>query len=276
MRVAVSQIDITLGDLDGNCHKILANMQRARDEGVALVVFPECALSGYLFSSPGDARRAAIGRNDQRLTSIACLADTLGLFVVVGFIEVEGEQLFNTAAFFGRDGFSQFYRKTHLPHIGVDRFATPGDSGFIVHATALGRIGICICYDQSFPESARILALRGAQLIVLITNWAENARDVCNILTNARALENRVFYLAANRVGVESGMRFIGKSKIIDCFGKTLVEGSEGQEDFIQSTLDLTLADQKRVVVVPGEYEVDRINDRRPETYGALTEPARR
>jgi predicted amidohydrolase len=164
------------------------------------------------------------------------------------------------------------YRKTHLPHLGVDRFVAPGDAPLDVYDTAIGRIGLNICFDVRFPEPARVLALNGADLIALPTNWPEGAESAPDYLVNARAIENRVTYVAVDREGAERGFRFIGRSKIVDYRGQTLAEASPDREAIIYDTLDLELARDKHVVVTPGEYELPLFTGRRPELYAALVE----
>jgi predicted amidohydrolase len=166
------------------------------------------------------------------------------------------------------------YRKLHLPFLGCDRFAAPGDLPLAVADTPLGRIGLSICYDGSFPESARVLKLRGAQLIVLPTNWPEAATISRAYQSIVRAFENHVHYAACNRVGSEGGFRFPGDSKIVDCTGRVVAQSGDG-EALLLAELDLPAADVNRIVNVPGKYELDRIAHRRPEHYGAIVEPRR-
>jgi predicted amidohydrolase len=162
------------------------------------------------------------------------------------------------------------YRKVHLPCLGIDRFTTPGDRPFAIHDLGGLRVGINICYDGSFPESARVLTLLGADLVVLPTNWPSGARGAVKLCA-ARALENHIYYAAVNRAGEERGFRFIGRSQVLDFDGETLAEAGEGEE-IILAEIDPERARQKRVVKIPGEHEVDRVGDRRPEMYGPLCE----
>src|SRR5205814_1216827 len=134
----------------------------------------------------------------------------LGVWAVVGLLESDGVKLFNAAALVGPTGFVAGYRKVHLPFVGADRFTTPGDRPFAVHDLGGLRVGMTICYDGSFPEAGRVLALAGADLIVLPTNWPTQGERSARLLTPARALENRVYFAAVDRVGEERGYRFIG------------------------------------------------------------------
>jgi predicted amidohydrolase len=189
-------------------------------------------------------------------------------------IERDGEHCFNTALLIGPEGIALKYRKLHLPFLGCDRFVTPGDLPLCVATTALGRIGLSICYDGSFPESARVLKLRGAQLIVLPTNWPAQATISRAVQSVVRAFENHVNYAACNRVGREGGFDFPGGSQVVDFTGRVLAQGEAG-EQLLLADLDLEAADRNRIVNVPGQYELDRIAHRRPEFYGEIVRPTR-
>jgi predicted amidohydrolase len=117
--------------------------------------------------------------------------------------------------------------------------------------------------------------LRGADLIVLPTNWPTGAMSSAKYLVPARALENQVYYAAVNRVGQERGFRFIGRSRIIDFRGETLAASDDEQPTILYADIDPAQARNKHVVHIPGEYELHRTAHRRPEMYGALVEPIR-
>jgi predicted amidohydrolase len=191
------------------------------------------------------------------------------IHLVVGLVEKAGEQCFNTALLLSAQGIALHYRKLHLPFLGCDRFVTPGNLPLNVATTPLGRIGLSICYDGSFPESARVLKLGGAQLIVLPTNWPEASTISRTHQSIVRAFENHLNYAACNRVGSEGGFRFPGGSQIVDFNGAVLAQGDENEAMLI-AELDLPGADRNRIVNVPGKYELDRIAHRRPEHYGAI------
>src|SRR5204863_4068860 len=206
--------------------------------------------------------------------AIARACGETGGYVVAGFIEADGDSYYNAAMLVGPDGVVGNYRKAHLPFIGIDRFLTPGDRQFQVHELPFGKIGLNICYDISFPEAARALKLLGAELVALITNWPTAAWRSPEFVANTRALENHLFYAATDRVGTERGWNFIGRSKVVDCNGDTLAEAGAQDEELLVVAIDFQEANHNRIVNVPGSYEVDRINDRRPELYGVISEPA--
>jgi predicted amidohydrolase len=130
-----------------------------------------------------------------------------------------------------------------------------------------------ICYDGGFPEPARCLALLGADLIVLPTNWPPGAESAAQYAINTRAMENTVYYAAVNRVGVERGVAFIGQSRICDPLGKTIVTSSGTEEVILYADINPARSRAKHLIRRPNENEVDRIADRRPEMYRKIVEP---
>ena len=127
-----------------------------------------------------------------------------------------------------------------------------------------------ICYAGAFPESARLLALAGADLVVLPTNWPPGAEEFASYAINTRALENAMYYLSADRVGEERGFRFIGLSRICDVHGRNLAEADGESEMVLTAAIDPVQARRKRIDRVPGKHWIDRMADRRPELYGPL------
>jgi len=270
VRAAAVQMDIRLGEVQANLLRVLELLEEAAGGGAQLVVFPECALSGYCFESLEEARAAAISAgHSEHLRRFAARCAELGVVGVLGFIEA-GAGCFNSAIVAGEAPGSLFlYRKTHLPVLGFDRFATPGNA-LGVAETSWGRLGVLICYDVRFPEAARVLALKGADVIALPTNWPVGAESSPDFLTRARAWENRVFLVAANRVGVERGRRFIGRSQIVAPGGEVLCEAGPDEEAILHADLDLGQARRKRIVYEPGAWELDVIGGRRPDLYAPL------
>jgi 5-aminopentanamidase len=268
--VAGVQMDPKLADPAGNLSRIVDSMDTAARAGAKLVVFPEAAISGYVFHSLEEAIPVAETIPGPSTDAIAEACRRLKVHVAVGLLEKDGDRCYNASALIGPEGLIGKYRKLHLPFLGVDRFVDRGDLAPKVYDTALGKIGLAICYDLDFPEYTRVLALLGAQLIVTVTNWPDDIEFVPDHLVQTRARENVVNHVAVNRAGVERGVQFIGRSKIVDTQGRTLVEGRHFDEDIILADVDMAAADQKRKVVIPGELETDMLADRRPEFYGLL------
>ena len=276
MRIALAQSDVAFGDVDFNLAHLRERVAAAAHGGAELVVFPECFLTGYAFTSAADVQRVALEVPGPVTGELVKVAQEKRVHLVVGLIEraVGGERCFNTALLVGPDGIALHYRKLHLPVLGCDRFVAPGDLPLSVATTPLGRIGLSICYDGSFPETARVLKLRGAQLIVLPTNWPEQATVSRRFQSMVCVFENYVNYVVCNWIGSEGGFKFFGGSQGVDFSGHIVLQGGDGAE-LLFADLDLARADDNKVVLVAGEYELDRIAHRRPEHYGALVEPLR-
>ena len=270
MRVAVAQLEPKLGEKERNLEAILARLEEAAAAGAELIVLPECAIPGYMWDSAEEALPFAEEIPGPSTETLEEACRRLGMHAVCGLIERVGDVIHNAAVLVGPDGLVGTYRKTHLPFLGVDRFAVPGDE-LAVHDTPIGRIGIEICYDLRFPEATRTLALRGADLIAHPTNFPMAARVQTELITVARAAENRVFLLTANRVGKERWAEFCGWSQIVDPYGRRLAEADGTEETLLVSDVDLEQARDKDYVI-PGDYELYLFGDRRPELYGALVE----
>lgn len=271
IRVAVAQTDPHLGQNAHNLGVVLEAVREAAENGAQLIVFPECAISGYGFDDLATARLAAEPIPGPTTGALAAICAKLGVYAVVGLLERAGEAVYNTAVLVGPEGLVGSYRKLHLPYLGVDRFATPGDRPFQVWRTAIGHIGIAICYDLRFPEALRVLGILGADIIALPTNWPETSELMPEYVTRTRALENRVYLLACNRVGEESGFRFFGRSQVVGTSGKVYVETGDRPE-IAYADIEPERARQKRIIIRPDAFEMDTVGDRRPEFYGPLAE----
>ena len=270
--IACAQIDCILGEPHINLSKIISSIRSAAERDAKLVMFPECALTGYAYSSLDEAIPFAEKIDGPSAQAIAQVCGETGAYAVVGFIEAADNKFYNAAMLVGPDGVVGGYRKVHLPFIGIDRFLSQGDRQFEVFDLPFGKIGLNICYDISFPEAARVLKLKGAELIALITNWPEASWRSPEFVANTRALENHVFFAATDRVGTERGWKFIGRSKIVDCNGDTLAEAGAEDEELLIAAIEFRQANDNHIVNVPGEYEIDRAKDRRPSHYGLITE----
>ena len=249
---------------------MLFESEAAAKKGADLIAFPECALSGYVFSSRGEALPFAESIPGASTDRLAACCKGLGVHAVVCLLEKDADRLYNVAVLIGPEGVVGKYRKNHLPFVGIDRFLDAGDKPFQVYETPIGNIGLHICYDCNFPESSRIMTLLGADILVLPTNWPEGRDKIPSFIVNARAYENRVHFVAVDRVGTERGARFLGRSKIVSALGDTLAEASSDREETIYGEVSLAESRQKHIVFKPGEFEIDIIRNRRPELYGEI------
>lgn len=274
-KIACVQMDVEIGQVTANRNHIIEKIKRTADQGANLVIFPECALTGYCFTSLEEAKTFAEPIDGESANLLAEISQKTGVHTVVGFIEKDGADYYNAAMMIEPSGHIESYRKVHLPYLGVDRFLKPGDRPLQIFDTSLGKIGMNICYDINFPEGPRVLKLAGAELYILPTNWPTGAWRTPKFMLNARAQENHFALAAVNRVGTERSWRFIGQSKIVDCMGDVIVEASEDQEEILFAEIDLQESNRNKIVNVAGSYEIDRLADRRPEFYTGIAETAK-
>jgi predicted amidohydrolase len=270
VRVAAVQMEPKLGELEANLKAILARFREAATAGARLVVFPECALTGYGFDSRAEALPYAEPIPGLSSREIASVCAELNAYAIYGLLERDGDRLFNATVLVGPTGVVGSYRKVHLPFLGIDRYVDPGDRPFAIQEVDGLRVGMHICYDGTFPETGRVLTLLGADVLVLPTNWPIQSMTTAEHLPATRAIENVVYVMAVDRVGEERGCRFAGTSSIAGPGGEILAKAGPDAEEILYAEVDPAIARRKRLVRVPGLYELDRIGDRRPGFYGPI------
>jgi 5-aminopentanamidase len=260
IRVAVVQNDPVFGAERQNVEQCLTMMQEVKAD---LYVLPELFATGYNFVDEQEVRKLAQPfQSGYTYREILKFVSQERCIAVYGFVESAGDAVYNSAAIVGYDGTMGLYRKVHL----FDReklFFAPGDLGFQVFETAIGRIGVMICFDWYFPESARTLTLKGAQIVAHPANLV---LPNCPDCMPTRCLENRVFAATANRVGTEDrgahSLHFIGKSQITSPRGAILHRASSNDAAIAAVELDVSMADDKNL----NTYN-HLLNDRRAEAY---------
>jgi len=273
VQISAVQTDVTLGDKAANLRQLIQTLAAEAQLGSRLIVFPECLLTGYCFESRDEAMQHAETIPGPSVQEIAEACRELNVFTVFGMLERCESDLFNVAVAVGPDGIVGTYRKTHLPFLGVDRFTTPGTQPYEVLELDGLRLGMLICYDGGFPEPVRALALAGADLVVLPTNWPPGAESMAEHAVCTRAMENNIYFAAVNRVGTERGFQFIGDSSICDPAGNFIQRVAGREAGIIRAEIDVSVARNKRIVRVPQKHIIDRMADRRPELYGPLCTP---
>ncbi len=251
--IAAIQMEPVFGETERNVAHTVALLEQAAAGGARLAVLPELCNSGYVFASRGEAAELAEPIPDGP-TCRAWLkaAAALDMIIVAGITEKSGAQLFNSAVLLGPNGLIGRYRKMHL-WADEALYFTPGDLGFPVFDTPLGRIGCHICYDCWFPESFRLAALQGAELVCVPTNWVPipgqdpRREAMANILVMGAAHSNSMFVAAANRIGSERGQPFIGQSLIVSHTGWPVAgPASPESEEVLLATVNLADARRKR------------------------------
>ena len=273
LKIAGVQMDVAIGKPERNLARVIDALKETSRQGARLTVFPECTLPGYCFDSLDEARPFAEPVSGPSVSRLAAACRELDAFVVCGMLEADGNSIYNTAALVGPEGLIGKYRKIHLPFLGIDRFTTHGEIPPGVWQAGPVKVGINICYDGSFPEASRVMALDGAELIVLPTNWPPAAKCFAEHTIPTRAMENHVYYMSVNRVGTERGFRFIGQSMICSPLGEVLAAADGELETILYADIDPAWARNKHLVRQAGLHEIHRFRDRRPELYGRVVVP---
>jgi predicted amidohydrolase len=267
--IVCQQLAPRIADLPANRERSVRAVAEAVDAGADVVVLPELVTSGYVFESAEEAAAVAITPEDAVFAEWAAEAARGPAVVVGGFCE-RGDDglLYNSAAVVDGSGVLGVYRKTHL----WDReklFFAPGDQAPRVFDTPAGRIGVLVCYDLEVPELTRMLALAGAELIAVPTNWplverpaGEHPPEV--LIGMAAARVNRVFVACCDRTGTERGQEWTAGTTLIDESGWVIA--TQTAEGPASAEVDLALSKDKRMT----DY-CDALGDRRPELYGPLT-----
>jgi predicted amidohydrolase len=272
--VAAFQFDPKIGEVQANLERIEAAAREAAGRGAVLVVAPEASVTGYAFDSLEEALPAARHADAVAPDRLSAVAAEAGITVIAGSLEAAGDEVHNVALIALPSGDRLRYRKLHLPFLGVDRFATPGDQPPFVFELESGlRVGVLICYDLRFPEAARVCALDGADLICLPTNWPVGVEFHPDLFAPARAAENHCYLLAADRIGEERGTRFLGRSLLVDPDGRRIAVASDTDEELLFGHVEPDAARTTHVRRRPGIHEWDTIADRRPGLYERLLAP---
>ncbi len=258
MHLAIVQTDPAFGEPAANVREALSLMEGTIAD---LFVLPELFNTGYNFTDPKEAALLAEPPTGPTFQALSGFAKKRNCFVVYGFAE-KADVPFNAAALVGPQGLVGLYRKVHLYHKETTLFA-PGDLGFPVFPLPFGNVGMMVCFDWLFPESARSLALRGADLIAHPSNLV---MPHCPDAMVTRCLENRVFSATANRIGTEDrgglSLSFIGKSEIVTPRGEILCRLGEREPGIAVREVDLMLSRRKSI----NEWN-DLFRDRKPAQY---------
>ena len=282
--IALVQISLS-GSPEQNLAKSLAWVRKAAQQGGQVICLPELYRSFY-FCQKEDSRYFDLAEplHQTSFTSFSELAKALGVVIIVPFFEKRAAGLYHNSAYIiDSDGSEAgLYRKMHIPDdpCFYEKFYfTPGDLGFKAVPTAFGKIGTLICWDQWYPEAARITALQGASVLFYPTaiGWHPHERekqgarqlDAWMTVQRGHAIANGIYVAAVNRVGVEqpekdqAGLEFWGSSFIAGPQGEILAEASTDQEEILAAEVDLDLLENVR-------QNWPFLRDRRIDSYGDI------
>ena len=276
--VAALQLDLSSDDEQANIAAVSALVEEAAAKGAQIVLPPEL-FSGPYFCKVEDEALFALARptiEHPSVKAMQVLAAKLKVAIPTSFFERDGHHYYNTLAMIDAGGeILGTYRKSHIPDgPGYEEkyYFRPGNDGFKVWDVAGTRIGVGICWDQWYPEAARVMALMGAELLFYPTAIGSEPYDAD--LDNSRmwrramlghAVSNCMPVIAANRIGTEDGQRFYGHSFITDEWGDYLAEFGAGESGVLTATIDLDRAARHRA-------GMGFFRDRRPQLYGRIAE----
>ena len=274
--VAALQLELSSHDERTNIDAVSALVEQAAGEGAQIVLPPEL-FSGPYFCKVEDETLFACARPAAEHPSVGAmqaLAGKLGVAIPTSFFERDGHHYYNTLAMIGPDGdIMGTYRKSHIPDgPGYEEkyYFRPGNDGFKVWDVFGTRIGVGVCWDQWYPEAARVMALMGAELLFYPTAIGTEPYDV-DLDTSrmwrramlGHAVSNCMPVIAANRIGAEDGQKFYGHSFVTDEWGDFLCEYGAGESGALVATIDLVRAARHRA-------GMGFFRDRRPQLYGRI------
>lgn len=262
MKIGFYQFCPVWGDPVANRTKILTRLESLKVGEVDLLVLPELSFSGYWFSDASSLLPFAQCFDEDFFSPLKELCRDKKMALVVGFAEKEEQAtplLYNSSLLILSSGELHRYRKNHL-FGGEKSLFSAGNLGFPIFEVAGVKVGLLICFDHMFPEAARTLALKGAELICHSSNLV--LTGYANITSQARALENRVYWVLANRFGQEGNLHFSGESRIVDTMGQVLVQAGDSQEELSIVEMDVELARNKELL-----GDNDLFKDRRVDCY---------
>lgn len=272
-------------DIDANIARAERLARKAADQGANVILIQELFETPY-FCIEQDVKHLALATRPEENRAIRHfrpIAKELGAVIPISFFERANQAFFNTTAMIDADGeVMGLYRKSHIPNgpgYQEKQYFSPGDTGFKVWDTRHGRIGLGICWDQWFPETARSMAVMGAELLLFPTAIGTepppapdvNSREHWQRTQQGHAAANIMPLVASNRVGIERStqnpdqvwLRFYGSSFIADHLGAKVAEAPEDQEAVITATFDL-----EEIRAYRENWGVFR--DRRPDLYGPV------
>lgn len=267
-KVAVAQLNSTPGEVETNLTRAVEAIQEAANNGAKLVVFPECYLQGYcaddLFAS------TAVPLESDVCSRLAEVAKAHDIYIVMGLARSENQfphLVYNSAAVIGPNGLIGSYDKTHLGTYMTYRegvYFAPGNH-IPVFDLPFARIGVQICYDMSFPEVNRVLALKGADLNIVLSAGPDEFRESWDALLRVRSSENAIWTVYANTVGYQKDIHFFGGSRVVGPDGRTRAHAGEDIETCLVAEISLAEMHLHRRKTL-------KFRDRVPSLYQPITE----
>jgi len=244
IRVALAQYSVTLGDKEANLEKVREGVERAKQEGAHLIVFPELFLTGYALGEEYYSISETVPGPTTKV--LARLAKDSDMYIVVGMPVVAGPYSLtrNSAVLVAPDGGTEVYHKMHLP-TGVaggvphyeGMYFQPGTE-LPVLDTPIGKLGIMVCMDACLPETARVMAVKGAELLICPFACPDPWWPTIEMICRVRAVENGVYFAGVNNIGPQKTLGFSGGSLLADYSGNILVSAGDRKDEVVVGTVD--------------------------------------
>jgi omega-amidase len=257
IRAAIIQFDIRRGEVERNLGIAKGRIASLAEQGARLVLLPEMWSTGFA----NDRLETVSDTTPGVLEDLSGVARKLHLTIIGSLPEKRKDGVSNTAYVVDRDGsIAGAYRKVHLfSPTGEDRYFKPGRKA-LVSRTSLGLIGLMICYDLRFPELCRSLALNGATMVAVMAQWPAERVAHWEVLLKARAIENQLFVLGANRCGADGELVYAGHSRIVSPYGEVMARAGKRPATLLAS-IDLGAVGRTR-------KHIPCLQERMPEAYG--------
>jgi omega-amidase len=257
IKAGIVQFDTHLGDVERNLAVVKKRVASLAHQGAQLVVLPEMWSTGFANEDLQELSETT----PQILEDLAGFSRGLHLTIIGSLPENRPDGVYNTAYVVDRDGsIAGVYQKIHLfSQTGEDRYFRRGHEA-VVAKTSLGAIGLMICYDLRFPELCRCLTLQGANMVVVMAQWPAARMAHWDALLKARAIENQLFVLGANRCGQDGHLVYAGHSRIISPCGEIIASAGK-RPSSLQANIDLGLVERTR-------KQIPCLRERMPEAYG--------
>ncbi len=256
LKAGVVQFDVKLGDLDSNLAPALEGIGFLGSQNADIAVLPEMWTCGF----DNENLAAHAQKTPAILEKLSETARQQNIMIAGSVPEASGDDIFNTLWLIDKDGsVAGAYRKVHLFSLtGEEKYFRAGNQHMVCQTSA-GPVGLMICYDIRFPELCRTLALKGALVVLVSAQWPLVRISRWNTLVSARAIENQIFMVAANRCGTENGLEFGGHSQIVSPLGNVLARGDTNTRALCAS-LDFQELETCR-------NEIPSLEERIPEAY---------
>lgn len=266
-KIALVQYQSVLGDLQKNADRAVEMVREAAAKGAKIVCFPEMFNTGYNFQLIGDGfHNCGETIDGHTITRLQKVAKECACYVIAPITlekKVKGV-FYNAAVVIDDEGVVLGdYSKHHL--WAAERYYFHAGEDIPVFDTKYGKIGVMICYDAGFPETARVLTLKGAELIFMPSAWRIQDWDMWNLNIPQRALENTLYVAGVNRFGHEDDLYMFGNSKVADWRGRIIAESKEEKEEIVYAEIDLDQLTKARL-------DIHYLKNRRPDSYKLLSE----